>query len=114
MKTAVVARAHQIPTRLPIQLEVGDHVQVGERDSEWPEFVFVSATHGTGWVPARHLSAGSGSAVVTTPYDTAELPTHAGDVLEVLAEDAQSGWVWCRTANGREGWVPCKTLETPA
>ena len=84
---------------------------VGDRDIAWPEFVFVTASHGSGWVPARHLSAPSGTALVLTAYDTTELPTHVGDVLEVVAEDRTSGWLWCRTPEGREGWVPVKTLE---
>ena len=74
----------------------GERVDVGDRDSEWPEFVFVTASHGTGWVPARHLSATSGTAVVQIAYDTTELPTQAGDVVEVVAEDLTSGWLWCR------------------
>ncbi|HEU5265589.1 MAG TPA: SH3 domain-containing protein [Jatrophihabitans sp.] len=45
-----------------------------------------------------------------TPYDTTELPTQRGDVLEVLAEDLASGWLWCRGPGG-EGWVPAKTVE---
>jgi hypothetical protein len=109
---AVVAKvAHQIPERRPLRLTVGERVQVGERDSEWPEFVFVTASHGSGWVPARHLSASSGAAVVQTPYDTTELPTRSGEVLEVLDEDLTSGWLWCRGPGGREGWVPVKTVE---
>jgi len=103
--------AHQIPDRPPLQLVDGERVDVGDRDSEWPEFVFVTASHGTGWVPARHLSATSGTAVVQIAYDTTELPTQAGDVLEVVAEDLTSGWFWCREHDGREGWVPINTLE---
>jgi uncharacterized protein YgiM (DUF1202 family) len=62
-------------------------------------------------VPARHLPASSGTAVLNTSYDTTELPTQVGDRLEVLAEDNASGWLWCRSGSGREGWVPINTLE---
>jgi hypothetical protein len=82
-----------------------------QRDTEWPEFVFVTAAYGSGWVPARHLSAWSGTAILKTSYDTTELPTQVGDLLEVLAEDNASGWLWCRSGGGREGWVPINTLE---
>ncbi|MBD8868858.1 SH3 domain-containing protein [Nocardioides donggukensis] len=108
----VVARiAHKIPDRAPLRLAVGEHVKVGERDTEWPEFVFVTTHHGSGWVPARRLSTASGSAVVRAAYDTTELPTEAGERLEVVAEDRESGWLWCRSSRGREGWVPVKTLN---
>jgi hypothetical protein len=113
MSTAVAREAHQIPDRSPIQLAIGDQVRVGERDTQCPEFALVTASHGTGWVPARHLSADSGPAIVTTPYDTTELPTQPGDVLEVLKEDVQSGWLWCRADDGREGRVPLNTLDRP-
>ena len=106
-------QAHKIPRRPPVQLALGEQVTVGDRDTEWREFVFVTATHGSGWVPARYLSASSGTALVLTAYDTTELPTHVGDVLEVVAEDRASGWWWCRTPEGREGWVPVTTLEVP-
>ena len=111
MSDAVGKVAHAIPDRPPFRLAVGEQVLVGDRDSGWPEFVFVTATHGTGWVPARHLSASSGAAVVQASYDTTELPTEIGDVLDVIVQDLESGWLWCRSRNGREGWVPAKTLE---
>ena len=110
MRRVMATVAHEIPDRAPLRLSVGQRVDVGERDREWPEFVFVTAPQGSGWVPARHLSAASGSAVVQTDYDTTELPTHVGEVLDVIAEDLASGWVWCRSREGCEGWVPVKTL----
>jgi hypothetical protein len=111
VREVVAKMAHEIPQRTPLQLAVGERVQIGERDAEWREFVFLTATHGCGWVPARHLSTVAGTALVTTAYDTTELPTHVGEVLEVVAEDLPSGWLWCRSRGGREGWVPIKTLE---
>lgn len=110
--SSVVARiAHEIPERVPLRLAVGEHVQVSKRDTEWPEFVFVTAQHGSGWVPARRLSTPSGPAVVRAAYDTTELPTEFGELLEVVAEDLKSGWLWCRSSSEREGWVPVKTLD---
>lgn len=111
VRQVIAQTAHQIPERPPVQLEVGDAVEVGERDTEWPGFVFVTGERGAGWVPSRHLSASSGRAVVQIRYDTTELPTEVGEVLAVVAEDLPSGWLWCRSASGREGWVPVKTVE---
>jgi hypothetical protein len=101
---------HEIAERPPIQVEVGDQVTVGSRDTTWPAFVFVTAESGEGWVPSRYLSADSGPAEVTHPYDTTELPTSAGEMLDVLVRDDESGWLWCRAASGAEGWVPISTL----
>jgi SH3 domain len=111
VKRVTARTAHEIPDRPSLQVSVGEKVQVGDHDTEWPEFVFVTTAHGTGWVPVRHLSQPSGPAVVLTGYDTTELPTRAGEVLEVLAEDLASGWLWCQSHSGPEGWVPMRTVE---
>lgn len=101
---------HTIPERPPLKLSAGDVVRVGKQDTEWPAFVFVTSGTGSGWVPARHLSAVKGDAEVVMPYDTTELPTSVGEVLEVIKADNESGWCWCRSTSGREGWVPNRTL----
>lgn len=106
----IASSAHEIPERPPIRVEVGERVQVGERDTDWPAFVFVTAQSGSGWVPERHLDRRDDGAIVTAGYDTTELPTAEGEELEALREDAISGWVWCRAKSGREGWVPERTL----
>jgi hypothetical protein len=113
MTWVVAHAAHQIPDRPPLRIEVGDEVTVDQRDTEWPEFVFVTAAHGTGWVPHRHLAMTGPTAIVHTAYDTTELPTTAGDALLVVEEDEISGWLWCRSADGREGWVPRRTVRMP-
>ncbi len=84
---------------------------VRRRDDEWPAFVFVESTAGSGWVPSRYLSTASGEARVLHPYDTTELPVEPGAVLLVVARDDESGWLWCRDTRGGEGWVPARSLE---
>jgi hypothetical protein len=111
VRQVIARRSHEISERPPVQLGVGDEVEVDERDTEWPEFVFVTGERGSGWVPSRHLSSSSGRAVVKIPYDTTELPTEVGDLLLVVAEDLPSGWLWCRSVSGSEGWIPVKTVE---
>jgi len=111
MARVVVVEAHTIPERPPFRLAVGDVVSVGRRDQEWPAFVFVTGSEGSGWVPARHLSSESGRATAIAAYDTTELPTSVGDMLEVVTRDDEAGWLWCRSADGREGWVPARTVE---
>jgi SH3-like domain-containing protein len=110
--TGVVAKsAHEIPDRLPLQLVAGERVDASERSSEWREHVFVTASGGAGWVPVRSLSGSSGMVTVRTAYDTTELATSPGEPLEVIKEDIRSGWLWCRSREGREGWVPLSTLD---
>jgi hypothetical protein len=87
MPFVVAKEAHVIPERPPLDLVSGAVVTVGRRDSDWPAFVFVTATAGSGWVPARYLSADTGRAVVETPYNTTELATRSGEILEVVDRD---------------------------
>jgi hypothetical protein len=112
MKVSRAVRAHEIPQRSPLQVSAGDHVTIETlADDEWPAFAFISCAGGSGWVPSRYLSAAAiGSAVVRVPYDTTELPTQQGERVLVITDDGESGWSWCRADDGREGWVPNKTL----
>lgn len=111
MDQCTVVTAHRIPDRPPIQVSKGERVEVGERDTEWPEFVFVTARSGSGWVPAHHLSRLRGTATVTASYDTTEIPTTPGERLLILKRDQTSGWTWVRNTAGSEGWVPDRTLD---
>jgi uncharacterized protein (TIGR03382 family) len=108
---ALARESHEIPVRPSIQLAAGEQVVAAERDTRWPAFVFVAATSGEGWVPARNLSVDQGAAVVVTPYDTAELAVRKGDIVTVVERDDESGWWWCCSASGAEGWVPVAVLE---
>lgn len=110
MRSVTAAVSHRVPERPPLQLAVGDEVVVGERSAEWPAFVFVTAAGGSGWVPSRHLSGSRGRTLVEQPYDTTELATAEGERLDVLGEDLESDWLWCRSRTGRQGWVPLSTL----
>jgi hypothetical protein len=43
MRRTAARIAHAIPDRPPLQLSVGEEVEVGERSDDWPAFVFVVA-----------------------------------------------------------------------
>lgn len=106
-------RAHVVPDRPPISVAAGDRVEVGERDTTWPAFAFVTTTGGSGWVPARYIEydASTSSGVMLEPYDTTELATMTGEVLTVVATDELSSWTRVRNTAGLEGWVPDNTIE---
>ena len=112
MTTLRATVAHTIPQRPPIRVVSGQRVRVGQRDTEWPAYVFVTTNDGAGWVPERYLDISSDPAVVLTDYDTAELATSAGEELTLIERDDPSGWVWVRNAAGQEGWVPLRSVQT--
>jgi hypothetical protein len=104
------AYSHSIPDRPPIQVAPGERVRAGRRDTEWPEFVFVTTGEGAGWVPGRCLDTSSDPAVVLVGYDTTELATTAGEELILVVQDDPSGWAWVRNSADLEGWVPLRSL----
>src|SRR6185437_9758505 len=79
--------AHTIPQRPPIRVTPGQQVQAGQRDTDWPAFLFITTDDGAGWVPDRHLDTSSDPAVVITAYDTTELATTAGEELAIITRD---------------------------
>lgn len=101
---------HEAPERAPLTVVPGQIVSVQGWDTEWPAFVFVTAEVGSGWVPGRHLSISGTTATVVTGYDTTELTLATGAEVEVLIDDVESGWSWCRSDAGAEGWVPNRVL----
>lgn len=101
---------HAVPERAPHRFEVGDPVSVGTRDTEWPAFVFVTAEQGSGWVPARKIDMTAATPTMRAAYDTQELPASEGDTVYLIRDDPESGWAWCRNADGREGWLPHRAL----
>ena len=113
MKRVRAIRAHVIPDRPPVRVAAGERVAVGECDTTWPAFAFVTTTVGSGWVPARYISydTSTGNGVMLEPYDTTELATVAGEVLTVVTADELSGWTWVRNTAGLEGWVPDSSIE---
>lgn len=48
--------------------------------------------------------------MVVADYDTTELAVAAGERVEVVDRDDESGWWWCRNRDGTEGWVPVLVL----
>jgi mannitol-1-/sugar-/sorbitol-6-/2-deoxyglucose-6-phosphatase len=113
-----VTAEHRGSKRTPIRVAPGDVLTLGERDDEWPAFVLVTKSDGSqGWVPSRILTrTGSRSSDLFTArpqftYDTTELDVDPGAELQVVEPDLGSGWLWCRSGSGTEGWVPLSCVE---
>ena len=94
-------------TQPPLVMRPGEALEVVEeaKGVRWPAFALVVNRAGSrGWVPERHLKRQGRAAVAIEPYDTTTLNPSQGEVLTVLEEDRESGWLWCRDGTGREGW----------
>lgn len=110
LRRARVVAAHRAPDRTPIRVATGDRVTLGDRDTEWPEFVWTALASGLGgWVPSALFDRDRGEANVLQDYDTRELDADPGELLALHSELA--GWWWVTNADGASGWVPARSLE---
>ncbi len=101
-------------TQPPLVMRPGEALEIVETESSerWPAFVLVvNRAGGRGWVPERHLRQEGKAAVAIRAYDTTTLNPSRGDVLTVLEEDQESGWLWCRDPTGREGWFAVDSVD---
>lgn len=110
MRRARVIAAHRAPDRPAIRIAPGDTVTLGDRDLDWPHFVWATLASGLGgWIPASMFDAERGSATAIDDYDTRELEAEPGEILTLHHETA--GWWWAENVLGRTGWIPVRNLE---
>lgn len=110
MKRARVIATHRAPDRPAIRVAPGDAVTLGERDGDWPEFVWTTLATGLGgWIPSVLFDRDHGEATARQDYDTRELDADAGEVLVLHRELAQ--WWWAENERGEQGWIPARVLE---
>ena len=90
----------------PLRFGVGEVMRWESRPTEWAGWLWCADAKGvTGWVPEAYVEKIDGSVCRgLRQYEATELTVGAGDELDV--KFAESGWVWCETADGRKGWVP--------
>ena len=111
MRRARVIAAHRAPDRPSIRVSAGDPVTLGERDTDWPQFVWTTLAQGLGgWIPAALFDREFGEATAQADYDTRELATEIGEV--VILHHEQEGWWWVENAQGDSGWIPARVLQT--
>lgn len=107
---ARVTEAHRAPDRPAMRMQAGERVTLGDRDSEWPEFVWTALASGLGgWVPSALFDAERGHASALQDYDTQELAADPGD--ELVLHNELAGWWWAENARGDTGWIPARKLE---
>ena len=110
MKRALVVVRHRAPDRPPIRIAPGDTVTLGERDNDWPQFVWTDLAIGLGgWVPAMLFDRDSGEAIALESYDTRELDADEGEHLLLHRELAD--WWWAENNAGVCGWIPARALR---
>lgn len=102
---------YEVIDRSPLVLAIGDHVRLGQRDSDWPGWIWATAINGRGsYVPEDILTVASdGTARVDQAFHARDLTVVKEEIVVSLRE--VKGWHWCRNAHEGEGWLPAYLLR---
>ena len=108
---ARIVRDYRTQYANPIKFAQGELVTLGERDTEWPAFIWTTTADGNaGWASFDWLKPlDDGRAEALRGYSAQELDVGAGD--EVALHHEIGGWWWCESAEGCFGWVPAEHLD---
>jgi uncharacterized protein YgiM (DUF1202 family) len=94
----------------PLILRAGEGVTLGERDTEWPGWIWCINEAGKGgWVPEQYIEIRDTRGVARQDYSAIELAVKAGE--QVRVGQRLNGWAWCTNASGQSGWVPERNLD---
>jgi hypothetical protein len=105
-----VITAYRSPYPDPIAFNAGDRLVVEDRLSEWPGWIWCTTPKGkSGWAHESYIQRNESSGIALRSYDATELSVAEGEELKII--DEESGWLWCRYADGRLGWVPMEHVE---
>ena len=99
----------------PIELLVGDTVQLGEMtdpSGPYPNWIHcvLPRTGRKGWVATDILEINGDSGKAICNYTAKEMTVLIGDIVDTQYE--LNGWYWCiRQHDSEQGWIDKKILE---
>jgi SH3-like domain-containing protein len=109
---AAAIRAHRRPYPDPIAVAAGAEVSLDPArtaTTDIPGWAWCKAADGReGWVPEAWLDTQDGRLRLRRDFSTLELDLDPGEMVALLF--SESGFVFCRKADGTEGWVPDAVL----
>jgi uncharacterized protein YgiM (DUF1202 family) len=101
----VVINAYKKAFPNPLILKAGDEICIEYRKTDWPGWVWGTTDDGkSGWIPESYIERMAQKTVLKRDYNATELTVEIGDTVDIL--DEESGWFWCRTESGDNGWIP--------
>lgn len=99
----------------PIELNVGDIVQLGEKtdpNGDYPNWIHcvLPRTERKGWVAINVLLINGNIGTATQDYTAKEMTVAVGDIVDAKYE--LNGWYWCvRQSDSENGWIDKKILK---
>ncbi|TKT74822.1 hypothetical protein XW59_022920 [Aquamicrobium sp. LC103] len=109
MKTVI--RDHAASYADPVVLNAGDPIRLTGEKEVWDghAWLWAEGPDGkAGWVPDTIVQSSHGKLYARHDYSAMELTCFEGETLSIAMET--HGWAWCRSADGRQGWVPLRNL----
>ena len=93
----------------PFVVQAGESLTAGERESEWPGWIWCTNREGESrWVPETYVQRQGETCIALRDYDATELTVRPGQ--EIIPGEEASGWIWCTDREGQSGWVPAEHL----
>lgn len=106
----MVRSTHVATYASPIAGGAKDPVAVGHEGPEQPGWWWCCGPYGReGWIHESFLDRHGMTSRLARQYDAMELSVEPGQGVEV--DEVVGGWAWCRTTDGRSGWVPVSVLS---
>jgi uncharacterized protein YgiM (DUF1202 family) len=109
-KYCTVIVEYTSPYTYPLKIQKGERLQVGDKESEWPGWVWCTNIDGKDrWVPRNYMEIRGKSGIMIQDYDATELTVSIGEELKI--EKEESGWVWVSNKEEKKGWVPLENIK---
>ena len=105
-----VTKTHQPETDTPLIATEGDRFHWQKKATLWEGWLWCTTQEGkSGWIPKAWLTCEGSEAYLIRDYDATELSVYPGET--VTGELEESGWVWVKNQENKQGWVPLNCLE---
>ncbi|MHA2037491.1 MAG: SH3 domain-containing protein [Promethearchaeota archaeon] len=110
MKYCKVISDYRSPYTKPLKIRKREILQIGDKESEWPGWVWCMNKDGRErWVPRSFIDIQGNSGVMLQDYEANELTVLIGEELKI--EKEESGWVWVENKEGKKGWIPLDNIK---
>ena len=110
LKNCTVISDYKSPYKEPVKIRKGEILLIGNKESEWPGWVWCINKDGMErWVPRHYLKIHGTSGIMLQNYDATELTVFIGE--ELVIEKEESGWVWVSNVEGKKGWIPLEIIK---
>jgi len=105
-----VIERHQASDLEPLIITRGEILSYEIKETDWIGWVWCINKNGkAGWVPETYLKVQKDNCEVLQDYNAIELTANIGE--ELVMKKEESGWFWVINDQGKEGWIPIKSVK---